>query len=467
MLAKLADKILFVVKWGSTTRVVAQAGHSLLAAANTADKILGAVVTQVDLKRHARGHYGGPPEYLQRHGAHLAIPKAAQTLPGAPTDIQRAWRRPAIGLFGACLIAGVGAAGFLYQSGAADHVDMTNAAATGTGDTVPVDQFAQRREIETQMAAALDAASEAARTKEAAEQTAATAHQTLQEEQARAEALARDLDAARREIEAQAATARTASEEAAHAKGAAERSAIELGQALNQEHDKGEALAGELATARRELQTQAAALAKAVGDQTAHDQQLGELRKTLRKAETAATAYHESLAQESARNQKLEQQLSRREATPERQGQATARLSESPATTPSPAPDKAATDSLPASDKPLMAAALTHDSPATFPSRPAAPDATANPEAVRLVARAGQLLIEGNVGAARLVLDRAAEMGSAQALFALAETYDPLSLSAWGTLGTQGDAAKAQELYAKALAGGVQGAKDRLNALPQ
>jgi polysaccharide biosynthesis transport protein len=67
MLAKLADKILFVVKWGSTTREVAQAGHALLAAANTADKILGAVVTQVNLKRHARGRYGGLPEYLQRH----------------------------------------------------------------------------------------------------------------------------------------------------------------------------------------------------------------------------------------------------------------------------------------------------------------------------------------------------------------------------------------------------------------
>jgi len=67
MLAKLADKILFVVKWGSTTREVAQAGHALLAAANTAHKILGAVVTQVNLKRHARGRYGGLPEYLQRY----------------------------------------------------------------------------------------------------------------------------------------------------------------------------------------------------------------------------------------------------------------------------------------------------------------------------------------------------------------------------------------------------------------
>jgi len=45
------------------------------------------------------------------------------------------------------------------------------------------------------------------------------------------------------------------------------------------------------------------------------------------------------------------------------------------------------------------------------------------------------------------------------------ETYDPVVLSAWGTFGTQGDVAKAQELYAKALAGGIQEAKDRLIAL--
>ena len=37
----------------------------------------------------------------------------------------------------------------------------------------------------------------------------------------------------------------------------------------------------------------------------------------------------------------------------------------------------------------------------------------------------------------------------------------------WGTYGTRGDAMKARELYAKAHAGGIQEAKDRLNALRQ
>jgi hypothetical protein len=96
--------------------------------------------------------------------------------------------------------------------------------------------------------------------------------------------------------------------------------------------------------------------------------------------------------------------------------------------------------------------------------RDAAPD---NPEAGRLMARASRLLDQGNIGVARVVLERAAEMGSASALFALAETYDPAMLSAWRTFGTQGDVRKARELYAKAFAGGVREAKERLNGSRQ
>jgi hypothetical protein len=58
-------------------------------------------------------------------------------------------------------------------------------------------------------------------------------------------------------------------------------------------------------------------------------------------------------------------------------------------------------------------------------------------------------------------------MGSAEASFALAETYDPHILSSWGTYGTRGDASKARELYAKASVGGIREAKDRFNALRQ
>jgi hypothetical protein len=82
-----------------------------------------------------------------------------------------------------------------------------------------------------------------------------------------------------------------------------------------------------------------------------------------------------------------------------------------------------------------------------------------------LLARASALLGQGNIGAARIVLERAVDTGSARASFMLAETYDPLVLSAWKTYGTRGDVTKARELYAKALAGGIQEAKDRSVAL--
>jgi TPR repeat protein len=90
-----------------------------------------------------------------------------------------------------------------------------------------------------------------------------------------------------------------------------------------------------------------------------------------------------------------------------------------------------------------------------------------NAEAAKLIARASALLGQGNISAARIMLERAAESGNAQASFMLAETYDPAILSAWGTYGTRGEAVKAREHYAKAHAGGIREAKDRLDALRQ
>ena len=75
------------------------------------------------------------------------------------------------------------------------------------------------------------------------------------------------------------------------------------------------------------------------------------------------------------------------------------------------------------------------------------------------------MLDQGKIIAARSVLERAAESGSALALFLLAETYDPAMLSAWGIVGRRGDVTKAQKLYAKAVAAGVHEAEYRLTAL--
>jgi TPR repeat protein len=101
------------------------------------------------------------------------------------------------------------------------------------------------------------------------------------------------------------------------------------------------------------------------------------------------------------------------------------------------------------------------------------PEVPGNLEAARLMEQARLLLDEGNIIAARSVLERAVESGNALALFLLAETYDPASLSAWGMFSTwgifgrRGDVTKAQELYAQASALGVHEAKYRLSALRQ
>jgi septal ring factor EnvC (AmiA/AmiB activator) len=419
-------------------------------------------------------------------------------LPGGPTDFRRARRRGKIATIAAALVAAAVAGWWLYRSEvagddvaqrelempavlsrqASDEASQARQAAERSAvelrqagqqerdkaEALTRDLAAARREIETRMEAARTAGSAAAQAREAAERSAATALQALQEERARADALARDLDAARREIEAQAAASGKSGDEAARLQQAAERAAAELRQALQQEHDKAEQLARELATARRELETQAAALTKAA-DKTAHNQQLSELRQALQRTEASAAAYQESLAQDRSRNQGLVQQLAaRRDATPDRRRNVTASLSDTPGPTQPPAADQPATGRLPTSEQPAMAAAPADNTPATA-AQLAAPQSPADPDAPRLMARASLLLSQGDIGAARSVLDRAAETGSAPALFALAETYDPFVLSAWRTLGTQGDAAKARELYARALAGGVQEAKDRLNAL--
>jgi hypothetical protein len=193
-------------------------------------------------------------------------------------------------------------------------------------------------------------------------------------------------------------------------------------QALQQEQEKAEKLGAALTVALREL----GARIMASADKAVHEQERDTLQQALQQAETTAAAFAQSLAQERDRNRELEQQLAaRREAAP-----AAATVAVAIDTT---------------SDK--QTAAMN------------------DPELGRLMSRAGVLLAQGDIGAARIVLERAAETGSAPALFALAETFDPAVLSAWGAVGTQGDMARANELYAKALAGGVAAAKDRLATL--
>ncbi|MCB8819537.1 hypothetical protein [Microvirga rosea] len=101
---------------------------------------------------------------------------------------------------------------------------------------------------------------------------------------------------------------------------------------------------------------------------------------------------------------------------------------------------------------------------------PATPEADKNPTPPvspeeRLTLRGDALFRQGDVSGARLLLERAREAGSARATFILAETYDPQVLSERGVVGIRSDAARARDLYNRALAQGIQQASVRLDAL--
>lgn len=78
LIADMADEIVLVVKWGSTRREIAQ--HALEALCRragedgTVSDFAGAVVAQVDLKKHARYRYGDIGECLRRYGGEGRAP---------------------------------------------------------------------------------------------------------------------------------------------------------------------------------------------------------------------------------------------------------------------------------------------------------------------------------------------------------------------------------------------------------
>ena len=74
-------------------------------------------------------------------------------------------------------------------------------------------------------------------------------------------------------------------------------------------------------------------------------------------------------------------------------------------------------------------------------------------------------LADGDVAGARAFLERAAEAGDSRALMLLGDTYDSATLTRLGAVGIRGDAARAHEYYARALAAGVGAARQRLAAL--
>lgn len=71
----------------------------------------------------------------------------------------------------------------------------------------------------------------------------------------------------------------------------------------------------------------------------------------------------------------------------------------------------------------------------------------------------------GEVLEARKLLAQLASGGDAEAVFALAETYDPNVLAAWAIQGVAADVSKARLFYSMALSRGLQKARQRLTAL--
>jgi hypothetical protein len=258
----------------------------------------------------------------------------------------------------------------------------------------------------------------------------------------------------------------------------------EFKRSLQKEHDKAEALAQELSTARSRVyayEAQERIASDQGGDVTrVADGRVGELRKFLALRREArlqkdvdmnaalangANALAAELEQPdesgSAELSHWLQQRQRDKVAQLERDLALARRKENVVKPFIATTDRINTRGEVAVASPIAAEqAAVADAPAYPQSIPE--DTT---EVARLLERANALLGRGDIASARIVLQRAAEMGDVRANFTLAETYDPLILSKWGTYGTIGDARKALDLYAKAFADGVSEAKERSDAL--
>jgi TPR repeat protein len=82
-----------------------------------------------------------------------------------------------------------------------------------------------------------------------------------------------------------------------------------------------------------------------------------------------------------------------------------------------------------------------------------------------LVKRGQELLSNGDLAAARLLLRRAAEAGSAEGALALGTTFDPVTLQRLGAIGAVADLAQARQWYQRAAELGSSAASQQLAGL--
>jgi hypothetical protein len=86
-------------------------------------------------------------------------------------------------------------------------------------------------------------------------------------------------------------------------------------------------------------------------------------------------------------------------------------------------------------------------------------------EIARLIKRGKAFMTDGDVAAARLLLQRAAEAGNAEAALALGASFDPLIIKQAHAIGVQTDAAQARHWYQQAAALGSDAASKQLATL--
>lgn len=135
-----------------------------------------------------------------------------------------------------------------------------------------------------------------------------------------------------------------------------------------------------------------------------------------------------------------------------------------PAPMPAPAPvSEARAVASEAAQPPLAATARVSPEPSSTPASAAAPSPA--DEAANLLAVGLKLRGAGDIAGARIPLTKAANIGNAEAMYALGETFDPNMLAAWGALDVKSDASTARLFYGRAAAAGLSKAKMRLDAL--
>jgi hypothetical protein len=292
------------------------------------------------------------------------------------------------------------------------------------------------------------------RQSDGAQQVSAAEQQSLAQEGARAEALDHDLAAARQEIQ----TLKVRQSDGAQQVSAAE-------QKLAQERARAEALDRDLAAARQEIQTLKVDQANAAQDASA-----GERTRARERARGEALAGNLAAVHEENRTTVRADAVAdntsvlRPEFPRNENDESALRNSNDPGPT-----SQAMAAAVPSAN--TLAAVQQSGTPSEAETHDAhvIPGDAINhldPNEIASSLRRGDALIaSGDLAAARLVLRRAADAGDARAAMTLAETYDPAILEKLGVHGVVPDLAMARGWYEKAKKFGAMEATQRLELL--